>query len=109
MLRITRLLSVPAAWLMLPAPRVAQLPDFFHRVEVRDITGHCNSVLFNPDQNLEYTQLARGSTLFVRYATKAYFSDLMTQVRDGQRWCGAPWGNGCSAWVCHACTACAPQ
>jgi hypothetical protein len=58
-----------------------QMPDFFHRVEVRDLTGHCNSVLFSPDQHLDYSQLRRGATVFVRYAAKAYFSDLMTQVR----------------------------
>jgi hypothetical protein len=35
------------------APRTgarAQFPDFFHRVEVRDITGTTASVLFNPEQ-----------------------------------------------------------
>lgn len=62
------------------------MPDFFHRVEVRDLTGHCNSVLFSPEQGLDYASLRRGATLFVRYAAKAYFSDLMTQVR---RWAPA--------------------
>jgi hypothetical protein len=57
-----------------------QMADFFHRVEVRDLTGHCNSVLFSPDQHMNYAQLRRGATVFVRYAAKAYFSDLMTQV-----------------------------
>lgn len=57
-----------------------QMADFFHRTEVRDITGHCNSLLFNPDDFPEYRRLKRGSTCFVRYASKAYFSDLMTQV-----------------------------
>ncbi len=57
-----------------------QMADFFHRTEVRDITGHCNSLLFNPDDFPEAVLLKRGSTCFVRYASKAYFSDLMTQV-----------------------------
>uniref|UniRef100_A0A383WCC0 MYND-type domain-containing protein n=2 Tax=Tetradesmus obliquus TaxID=3088 RepID=A0A383WCC0_TETOB len=59
---------------------LSHMPDFFHRVEVRDLTGHCNSVLFSPEQGLDYASLRRGATLFVRYAAKAYFSDLMTQV-----------------------------
>lgn len=59
---------------------IAQMPDFFHRIEVRDITGQCHSILFSPDQQLDYWQLKIGSTVFVRYAAKAYFSDLMTQV-----------------------------
>eukprot|EP00879_Flechtneria_rotunda_P008613 GHRR01009025.1.p1 GENE.GHRR01009025.1~~GHRR01009025.1.p1 ORF type:complete len:215 (+),score=50.31 GHRR01009025.1:357-1001(+) len=60
---------------------LSHMPDFFHRVEVRDLTGSCNSILFSPDQDImEYWRLKRGSTVFVRYATKAYFSDLMTQV-----------------------------
>lgn len=57
------------------------MADFYHRTEVRDITGHCNSLLFNPDDFPDYRRLKRGSTCFVRYASKAYFSDLMTQVR----------------------------
>jgi hypothetical protein len=65
---------------ILNSPHTTQMADFFHRVEVRDLTGHCNSVLFSPDQHLDYGQLRRGATVFVRYAAKAYFSDLMTQV-----------------------------
>lgn len=57
------------------------MSDFFHRVEVRDITGETASILFSPDQgSLDFRQLQTGSTVFVRYATKCYFSDLMTQV-----------------------------
>jgi len=63
------------------------MADFFHRVEVRDITGHCNSILFTPDEHLDWSRLRKGSTVFVRYAAKAYFSDLMTQVRGGTGWC----------------------
>lgn len=59
---------------------LSQMADFFHRIEVRDITGQCHSILFSPDQQLDYWNLKRGSTVFVRYASKAYFSDLMTQV-----------------------------
>ena len=59
------------------------MADFYHRTEVRDITGHCNSLLFNPDDFPEAIFLKRGSTCFVRYASKAYFSDLMTQVGAG--------------------------
>jgi len=65
------------------------MADFFHRTEVRDITGHCNSLLFNPDDFPDYRRLKRGSTCFVRYASKAYFSDLMTQV--GGRAAAAEW------------------
>jgi hypothetical protein len=60
------------------------MADFYHRTEVRDITGHCNSLLFNPDDFPDARRLKRGSTCFVRYASKAYFSDLMTQVRRRQ-------------------------
>jgi hypothetical protein len=56
------------------------MADFYHRTEVRDITGHCNSLLFNPDDFPDFRRLKKGSTCFVRYASKAYFSDLMTQV-----------------------------
>eukprot|EP00775_Hariotina_reticulata_P005631 gene5631-5870_t len=59
---------------------LSHMADFYHRVEVRDITGHCNSILFTPDEHLDWSRLRRGSTVFVRYAAKAYFSDLMTQV-----------------------------
>jgi hypothetical protein len=68
------------------------MADFFHRVEVRDITGHCNSVLFNPDDFHDAWALKRGATCFVRYASKAYFSDLMTQVCV----CGGGGGVGCA-------------
>jgi hypothetical protein len=61
------------------------MSDFYHRTEVRDITGHCNSLLFNPDDFPDYRRLKRGSTCFVRYASKAYFSDLMTQVSSSRR------------------------
>ncbi|KAF8072789.1 hypothetical protein HT031_000449 [Scenedesmus sp. PABB004] len=59
---------------------LSHMADFFHRVEVRDLTGTSASVLFTPDQRMNYGQLRRGCTLFVRYAAKAYFSDLITQV-----------------------------
>lgn len=59
---------------------LSHMADFYHRTEVRDITGHCNSLLFNPDDFPDFRRLKKGSTCFVRYASKAYFSDLMTQV-----------------------------
>jgi hypothetical protein len=57
------------------------MPEFFHRVEVRDITGETTSVLFSADEySFDYRKLRCGHTVFVRYASKCYFSDLMTQV-----------------------------
>lgn len=56
--------------------------EFFNRVEVRDITGETVSVLFG-DANargFDFAGLRAGATLFVRYASKCYFSDLATQV-----------------------------
>lgn len=56
--------------------------EFFNRCEVRDITGETASVLFG-DANargFDFASLRAGATLFVRYASKCYFSDLSTQV-----------------------------
>jgi hypothetical protein len=58
-------------------------------VEVRDINGDTASILFTPEASaFPYATLTQGATVFVRYAAKCYFSDLMTQVRGG----GAVWG-----------------
>jgi hypothetical protein len=65
--------------------------EFFHRVEVRDATGQSCSVLFGDGAaagasgsggggGFDFASLVAGRTLFVRYATKFYFSDLTTQV-----------------------------
>ena len=73
---------------------LAGAPEFFHRVEVRDASGHCASVLFGDGAaagaaggngspaagGFDFSDLVAGRTLFVRYATKFYFSDLTTQV-----------------------------
>lgn len=60
---------------------LSQMPEFFHRVEVRDISGESTSVLFSSDEySFDFRRLKCGSTVFVRYAAKCYFSDLMTQV-----------------------------
>lgn len=59
-----------------------QMHEFFNRCEVRDITGETTSCLFG-DNNaglFNFRDLRAGSTLFVRYACKCYFSDLSTQV-----------------------------
>jgi hypothetical protein len=75
------------------------MSDFYHRTEVRDITGHCNSLLFNPDDFPDYRRLKRGSTCFVRYASKAYFSDLMTQVSRSSTGVGGGGGRGAACGV----------
>ena len=55
--------------------------EFFNRVEVRDIAGETTSVLFgNEAGSLDFRELRVGSTLYVRYAAKCFFSDLSTQV-----------------------------
>lgn len=73
---------------------LAGAPEFFHRVEVRDATGCGASVLFGDgaagnngggrggsgSSSFDFSDLVAGRTLFVRYATKFYFSDLTTQV-----------------------------
>jgi hypothetical protein len=58
-----------------------QIADFFHRVEVRDVFGEQASVLFNPgEMTFNPHSLKVGSTLFVRYAQKCFFSDMSTEV-----------------------------
>lgn len=61
---------------------LSQMPEFFNRCEVRDITGETASVLFGQDGGaaMAFHELRAGATLFVRYACKCYFSDLSTQV-----------------------------
>jgi hypothetical protein len=73
---------------------LSHAPEFFHRVEVRDATGCGASVLFGDGaaagasggggdgsgHGFDFGDLVAGRTLFVRYATKFYFSDLTTQV-----------------------------
>ncbi|KAI8467224.1 MAG: hypothetical protein J3K34DRAFT_431261 [Monoraphidium minutum] len=59
---------------------LSQMPEFFNRCEVRDITGETSSVLFGEAGGMDFRQLRAGRTLFVRYACKCFFSDLATQV-----------------------------
>lgn len=84
---------------------LAGAPEFFHRVEVRDAAGCGASVLFGDGAaagasgggnggggdgsmsepggrgtGFDFSDLVAGRTIFVRYATKFYFSDLTTQV-----------------------------
>ena len=54
-----------------------------HRVEVRDLAGDIRSILFYPDENASYfdwQQLKAGSTIFIRYAQRCFFSDLATEA-----------------------------
>lgn len=81
-----------------------QMADFYHRTEVRDITGHCNSLLFNPDDFPDFRRLKKGSTCFVRYASKAYFSDLMTQVCTQQTHTHTASTDASHAYVAHVST-----
>lgn len=60
---------------------LSQMPEFFNRCEVRDITGETASVLFGQENGImDFRELRAGAALFVRYACKCYFSDLSTQV-----------------------------
>lgn len=69
---------------------LSQMPMLGHRVEVRDISGAVHSVLFYPTGGLfDFGELRAGSTLFVRYAQRCFFSDLSTEVSDGG---GKGWG-----------------
>lgn len=62
---------------------LSQLPNLGHRVEVRDMSGQAYSILFYPESGAEgfdFTQLAAGHTLFIRYAHRCFFSDLATEA-----------------------------
>mmetsp|Transcript_6367 Transcript_6367/g.14131 ORF Transcript_6367/g.14131 Transcript_6367/m.14131 type:complete len:224 (+) Transcript_6367:65-736(+) len=56
-----------------------------HRVEVKDMNGEVHSVLFYPEPHtpaaaFNYSDLQAGSTLFIRYAQRCFFSDLATEA-----------------------------
>ena len=75
---------------------LAQIPELGHRVEVRDVFGDVRSVLFFPIQgSLDLGMLRNGHTLFVRYASRCFFSDLATEaikVEDLDMCCIIPCG-----------------
>jgi len=54
-----------------------------HRVEVRDLSGDIRSVLFYPEAGtlgFDFSELAAGCTLCIRYAQRCFFSDLATEA-----------------------------
>lgn len=60
---------------------LSQLPVLGHRVEVRDVFGDTKSVLFYPENGtFDFSLLRTGNTLFIRYAQRCCFSDLMTEA-----------------------------
>ncbi len=67
---------------------LSQVPELGNRVEVRDVDGSIRSVLFYPTHgSLDFDLLEAGHVLLVRYAKRAYFSDLA--VRAFATWLGA--------------------
>jgi hypothetical protein len=60
---------------------LSQMPNFGNRVEVRDMYGDVRSVLFYPEAgSFDFSLLRTGHTLFIRYAQRCVFSDLMTEA-----------------------------
>ncbi|MEW5298096.1 MAG: hypothetical protein WDW36_001254 [Sanguina aurantia] len=60
---------------------LSRLPMLGNRVEVRDVSGERHSILFFPTSGtLDFTQLQSGATLFIRYASRVFFSDLSTEA-----------------------------
>lgn len=60
---------------------LSQMAVLGHRVEVRDATGAVKSIMFYPASGwLDFSQLRVGHTVFVRYATRCFFSDLATEA-----------------------------
>lgn len=60
---------------------LSQMPGFGNRVEVRDMYGDVRSVLFYPESgHFDFRLLKTGNTLFLRYAQRCVFSDLMTEA-----------------------------
>lgn len=60
---------------------LSQLPVLGHRVDVRDLVGDIRAVIFFPvGGDFDFNKLRMGSTIFVRYAHRCYFSDLATEA-----------------------------
>jgi len=60
---------------------LSHMPVLGHRVEVRDMSGATHSIMFYPTAGgLDFGQLKMGNTIFVRYATRCFFSDLATEA-----------------------------
>lgn len=81
---------------------LAHIPELGYRVEVRDVFGDVRSILFFPTTgNLDLGMLKNGHTVFIRYATRVFFSDLATEaikVEDLDLCCIIP----CSLDILHS-------
>jgi hypothetical protein len=75
---------------------LAHIPELGHRVEVRDVFGDVRSILFYPTNGtLDFRMLKSGHTVFIRYASRVFFSDLATEalkVEDLDLCCIIPCG-----------------
>jgi len=60
---------------------LSQMPVLGNRVEVRDASGAIHSIMFYPTSGtFNFSLLKAGHTIFVRYASRVFFSDLATEA-----------------------------